>query len=278
MRVIRVSVAVLRAGPATGAAPVVPALSAAFLRPVAGYTGSCARSPVGGDVPVGHARFENIIVIGKVGGERGTIRGWVYRTRAHQLVQRVTPALDLRAPRDLRIAAVAHLGCAHRRRWHPRAARVSCPRLGRGSREHDAPSCSLAASNRVLAQARRHNGIQLSIMIRSPVQYFMFLLGVDELAETTLDRRAFAQDCFPEESFDGLIAFADTMDGDLCMFDCSQARDGLVPVLLSDHEDDPDGWRETVIADDFDQWYRNVLLYVAEHGEHDDFRYWLAAD
>lgn len=122
------------------------------------------------------------------------------------------------------------------------------------------------------------NGMTLGIQRRELVRYEIALLGTGEIVERTAEHSADAHDAFPEESFDSLIVFADTMDGDICLFDRSQERDGRVPVLGGNHEDDPDGWRRTIIAADFDQWYRNVLTFVAEYGNHDDFRYWWARD
>ena len=125
---------------------------------------------------------------------------------------------------------------------------------------------------------KHQNGVELGLDLAPFVRSYLTLLSSDEIAERTLEQRAIANYSFPEESFDGLIVFADTMDGDVCLFDRSQERDGRVPVLAGHHEEDPDLWRETVIAADFDQWLRNVLLYVTEHGDHDDFRYWWARD
>lgn len=118
------------------------------------------------------------------------------------------------------------------------------------------------------------NGATFGIQLRPLVRYELTLLSSDQVTARTFKRRAYAQQSFPEESFEGLIVFADTMDGDICLFDRLQERDSLVPVLGGSHEDDPDGWRRTLIAVDFDQWYRNVLGYVALYGDHDDFRYW----
>lgn len=118
------------------------------------------------------------------------------------------------------------------------------------------------------------NGVEHGIDRRRFVRYYLTLLGADEIVERTLENRALAKTAFPGESFAGLVVFADTMDGDVCLFDTTQERNGRVPVLGGGHEADPDEWRDTVIAADFDQWYRNVLTYVAEHGDHDDFRYW----
>lgn len=121
----------------------------------------------------------------------------------------------------------------------------------------------------------QQNGIELGLDLAPFIRSYLTLLGTNQIAERTLAQRALANSSFPEESFDGLIVFADTMDADVCLFDRTQERDGRVPVLAGHHEEDPDLWRETVIAADFDQWLRNVLLYVAEH---DDFRYWWARD
>jgi hypothetical protein len=71
--------------------------AAALLRPVPGYTGSCAHSPLGvdDDVPVGRGEFQNIVAIGKLVGERGTIVGWIYKTEGKRLlIQRVAPPLE----------------------------------------------------------------------------------------------------------------------------------------------------------------------------------------
>ena len=121
---------------------------------------------------------------------------------------------------------------------------------------------------------KRRNGVEHGIDRRRFVRYYLTLLGTDEIVERTLEHRARAKTAFPEESFDGLVVFADTMDGDVCLFDKMQEGDGRVPVLWGGHEADPDEWRDTIVAADFDQWYRNVLTYIVEHGDHDDFRYW----
>ena len=69
----------------------------ALLRPVPGYTGSCAHSPIAvdDDIPVGNDKFDNVVAIGKLIGSDGRIVGWIYRTADHHLrIQRVWPPQD----------------------------------------------------------------------------------------------------------------------------------------------------------------------------------------
>jgi SMI1 / KNR4 family (SUKH-1) len=124
---------------------------------------------------------------------------------------------------------------------------------------------------------REHDGVTFVIKLAPGVEMFLMLLGTREIVDETLRMRGGWVD-FPQVSLDGLVVFADSMDGDVCLFDQMQARDGRVPVLGGGHEDDPGLWRETVIADDFGQWLRNVLAFVTEYGNHNDFRYWWVPD
>lgn len=121
---------------------------------------------------------------------------------------------------------------------------------------------------------RQHDGLMLVIRLAWYAEYFIELLGTQDLVARTAQIADSVADGFPNQSFDGLIVFADIMDGDLCLFDRSQAVGEAVPVVVADHEEDPLGWRRAVIADDFTTWFANVLRFVTEWREHNEFRYW----
>lgn len=73
-----------------------PDVAAALLKPVPGYIGQCARSPLGveDDIPVGHGRFENVVAVGVLTTADGRISGWLYKTTGgHVRAQYVTPPL-----------------------------------------------------------------------------------------------------------------------------------------------------------------------------------------